>query len=505
VSVEAVSQNVLEMKGITKFFGTVRANDDISFSVEEGSIHALAGENGAGKSTLMKILFGIQTADSGQIFVKGRQVHYKSPLDAIADGIGMVQQHFALAESLTALDNIILGCEPANYGKIDRAQALIDLKKQAGAHLEVNWTSPVEELSIGQKQRVEILKLLYRKAKVLILDEPTAVLAPQEVTSFFDLLRGLRAHGCTIILITHKLHEIFSLCDRVTVLRAGQSVATKEVQGLSEDELIKLMVGHAVSKPVISERKADDVLLEISDLKTQHTAGCLHGVNFKIYPGEIVGIAGVEGNGQRALVESLLRLCSFEGKIDFLGKLWPRTTREVRNLGVALIPEDRHHQGLWLEESLAVNAIIGLERKKDFSKNGLIRWSSVESWARKCTEQYQVKAENVLAPARSLSGGNQQKLIVARELEGRETKFLIANQPTRGVDIGAIEFIHNRFSRLASKGAGILLISSELDELFALSTKILVLFEGRIVGEFSAREGYSKDKIGRLMTGGSVA
>ena len=497
----------LEMKNIKKTFGTVKANDDISFSVEKGSLHALAGENGAGKSTLMKILFGIEHADGGEVFVNGRQVRYKSPLEAIADGIGMVQQHFALADSLTALDNIILGCEPHQRmsGKVNRGKALENLQALAGEHLKVNWALPVENLSLGEKQRVEILKLLYRQAKVLILDEPTAVLTPQEVERFFGLLKILKNQGATIVLITHKLPEIFSFCDRVTVLRGGRGVATREVEGLTEDELIRLMVGHSVSKPTIPRKLLEKPLLELDSVVTTHVTGALKGVSLKICPGEIVGIAGVEGNGQAALVEAMLRLCLFKGEINIHGAALKKGTLAIRESGMALIPEDRHHQGLWLEESVFSNGLIGLEKKKEFSKNGLIRWSAVKDWVRGCIAQYGIKAEDPNAAVKNLSGGNQQKLIVARELEGRNPTVLIASQPTRGVDIGAIEFIHGRFSEVAQKGAGILLISSELDELFAMSTRILVLYQGRIVGEFAAAQGYSKDLIGRLMTGGRVA
>jgi general nucleoside transport system ATP-binding protein len=503
-----MSEFALQMRQISKTYGNFRANDSINFNVKKGTIHALAGENGAGKSTLMKILFGLVNPDpspvpSAGIVLNGKAVCFFSPLDAIQSGIGMVQQHFALAGPLSALDNIILGAEPANLACIDRNQAETLLRSLLQEELHVPWHTPVEDLSVGMRQRVEILKLLFRKAEVLILDEPTAVLTPQEVEVFFSLLRKLKDAGRTIIIITHKLNEILTLCDEVTVIRHGRVTGAFSVQGLTKEKIIHAMIGRDIKPIPKVVTKPGGKLVEVKDLSVSQSArGSLNGITFDIKRSEIVGIAGVEGNGQQALVEALLRLTPFEGQVIYGGQPLPLTTASIRDrLNVGLISEDRQEQSLWLEATVAENAAIGFFGK--FTRNGFFKSTALNARASEVLGRYDVKMSSVEQKAGSLSGGNQQKIVIAREINMRNPEFLIASQPTRGVDVGAIEFIHHEILALQGRGAGILLISSELEELCALSDRIIVLFEGRIAGEFTG-PNYDLRKIGEAMTTGGA-
>lgn len=491
------------MQKISKHYGAVRANDSINFSVQKGTIHALAGENGSGKSTLMKILFGLIEPDdsSSEIFISGKKVDFKSPHDSIQKGIGMVQQHFALAGALTALDNIILGAEPSHNGFIDRVKAEVILDQLAGEHLNVPWSKTTENLSVGYQQRIEILKLLFRHANILILDEPTAVLTPQEVEIFFSLLKRLRKEGKTVILITHKLNEVLSLCDHVTILRHGKVTAEMSTKGLTENDLIKAMIGRDIQPLQKPKAKMGDVLIKAEGLvvEDRHRGG-LKGLNFNIRRGEILGIAGVEGSGQGALVESLLGICKYQGVIEYKNKLLNETAADRhKKLNFGLISEDRHEQSVWLQASIAENCAIGFTSQ--LSKFGFLSQKKMESHANELLKPYNVKMDTVHQPIASLSGGNQQKIVVAREISARKPDFLIASHPTRGVDVGAIEFIHQQLIDLRNKGAGILLISSELEELRALSDRILVLFEGRCGQEFEGPK-YDTELIGKAMTVG---
>ena len=449
----------VELRDLTKRFGNVIANAGVNLQVESGTIHGVVGENGAGKSTAMKMLYGIFPPDAGEILVHGEKRGWHSPADAIAAGIGMVHQHFMLAGPHTALDNILLGAEPVKLGVIERKKARQKLEALARQYeLPVDLTKPIEELPVGVQQRVEILKLLYRDAKILILDEPTAVLTPQETNVLFQHLKLLRDEGKTIILITHKLKEVMVFTDHVTVLRAGKVTGEMPTAQTNPQELASLMVGRKVSLSI--EVAAGQPRTEVALQTPELTVRC----------GEIVGIAGVEGNGQSELLREILRR-------------QPRT-----NIG--FIPEDRQLEGLLLDRPVSENFRLGLHRS--FSRVELLQAAAV------AVEEYDVRPRDLTIPARQLSGGNQQKLIVAREFY-RKPKLLIAAQPTRGVDVGAIEFIHQRIVRARDGGAGVLLVSFELDEILTLSDRILVMYEGRIVAEFP--RGASERELGLKMAG----
>jgi general nucleoside transport system ATP-binding protein len=450
----------VELRKITKRFGNVIANDAVDLQVQPGTIHGVIGENGAGKSTAMKMLYGIYSPDAGQIVAHGQPRVWSSPADAIAAGIGMVHQHFMLAGPYTALDNILLGAEPVRLGVIERKKARQRLEALSRQYeLPVDLNKPVEELPVGVQQRVEILKLLYRDAQILILDEPTAVLTPQETNVLFQHLKLLRDEGKTIILITHKLKEVMAVTDRITVLRAGKVTGEMPTAQTNPQELASLMVGRKVSLSidVAPGRPRAEVALEMPGL----TVRC----------GEIVGIAGVEGNGQSELLQEILR--------------------RQRRTAIGSIPEDRQLEGLLLDRPVSENFRLGLHRS--FSRTELLQAAAV------AVEEYDVRPRDLTITARQLSGGNQQKLIVAREFY-RQPKLLIAAQPTRGVDVGAIEFIHQRIVRARDDGAGVLLVSFELDEILTLSDRILVMYEGRIVAEFQ-RGQVSESKLGLKMAG----
>jgi simple sugar transport system ATP-binding protein len=500
----------VELRGLTKRFGGVVANDGVNLRIQPGTIHGVIGENGAGKSTAMKMLYGIFPPDSGEIIVDGKTRVWESPGDAIAAGIGMVHQHFMLAGPYTALDNILLGAEPVRCGVIDRRRARIRLESLAQQYgLAVDWDAAIEELPVGVQQRVEILKLLYRDAKILILDEPTAVLTPQETNELFRNLKKLRDEGKTIILITHKLKEVMSFTDHVTVFRAGKVTGEMPTSQTNPQELANLMVGRKVvlNINVPPAHPREELAMEVTVLGLAGTvAGSrykLSDVNFSVKRGEIVGIAGVEGNGQSELLQAILHprdpLCRTSGTVWFLGEdVTHWDARTIRDLGVAVIPEDRQREGLLLERPVSENFLLGLQRSPAFSQAGLLNSKNVRAAATQALEEYDVRPRDLAIPAGKLSGGNQQKLIVAREFQ-RKPRLLIAAQPTRGVDVGAIEFIHNRIVRARDAGAGVLLVSFELEDILTLSDRILVMYEGRIAAEFV--RGVSERELGLKMAG----
>lgn len=495
--------NIIEMRGITKRFGAVVANKGINLNIPANTIHSIVGENGAGKSTIMKILYGFYTADEGEIRIDGQRREIRNPHDAIALGLGMVHQHFMLVPPMTVVENIVLGAEPGNTAKIDfkRAEAEISkLSKDFG--FDIDPRKRIEQLSVGQQQRVEVLKALYRGARILILDEPTAVLTPQEVEEFFKILRSMREQGKTIIIITHKLNEVLSLSDNVTVMRDGQVVGETPTATTSAPELARMMVGRdvllRVEKPAA---KPKDVVLSVKNL----SAGTkLNDVSFEVRAGEIVGIAGVEGNGQTELVEVLAGLHRASGGSCMLGgrEMTKLLARQIKELGIAHIPEDRHRRGLLLEFDLADNTILGTQyRKPPVTTAGLLDEKAINDKANRLIRDFDVRPPNAALHARALSGGNQQKLIIGREFD-LHPKLLLVSQPTRGVDIGAIEFIHRKLVELRDAGAAILLISAELEEVLSLSDRVLVMYQGRIVGEVDPQQ-VEQEEIGCMMTGAS--
>jgi len=501
----------VELRGLTKHFGNVVANAGVDLRVERGTIHGVIGENGAGKSTAMKMLYGILTPDAGQIFINGKTRVWTSPSDAIAAGIGMVHQHFMLAGPYSALDNIVLGAEPVRLGVIERTKARARLEALARQYgLPVDWDEAIDELPVGVQQRIEILKLLYRDAHILILDEPTAVLTPQETNELFRNLKKLRDEGKTILLITHKLKEVMSFTDRVTVFRAGKVTGEMQTSQTNPQELANLMVGRKVvlSIDVPPAHPRDELAMDVTGLSLAGAvAGSRHKiseVSFSIKRGEIVGIAGVEGNGQSELLEAILHprdpLCRTSGTVRFLDEdVTSWEAWKIRDLGVAVIPEDRQQEGLLLERPVSENFLLGLQRSSAFSHAGFLNAKALQMAATQAVEEYDVRPRDLAILAGKLSGGNQQKLIVAREFQ-RKPRMLIAAQPTRGVDVGAIEFIHNRIVRARDEGAGVLLVSSELDEILTLSDRILVMYEGRIVAEFN-RDHVTERELGLKMAG----
>ncbi|MGE0105130.1 MAG: ABC transporter ATP-binding protein [Blastocatellales bacterium] len=491
--------NIIEMRGITKRFGAVTANRSIDLSIPARTIHAIIGENGAGKSTIMKILYGFYTPDEGEIFIDGARREIRSPHDAIALGLGMVHQHFMLVPTMTVLENIVLGAESGAMIDFDGAERRIrSLSDDFGFQIDPH--ALVGDLSVGQQQRVEVLKALYRGARILILDEPTAVLTPQEVDEFFRILRGMRDQGKTIIIITHKLNEVLALSDNVTVMRDGQVVGERATAATDAAELARLMVGREVLLRVEkTEASAGDAVLEVSGLRL---GSRLDGLDMKVRAGEIVGIAGVEGNGQTELIEVLAGLVRADsGRITLNGRdISKIDSRTARELGIAHIPEDRHARGLLLDFDLADNTILGTHYRPPAAHTGLIDEKAVMSKAAALIRDFDVRPPNPDLPARALSGGNQQKLIIGREFD-LHPKLMLVSQPTRGVDIGAIEFIHRKLIELRDKGTAILLVSAELEEVLSLSDRVLVMYQGRIVGEADPRS-VDQSEIGLLMTGG---
>ncbi|HEY2954744.1 MAG TPA: ABC transporter ATP-binding protein [Candidatus Eisenbacteria bacterium] len=498
------------LRGITRRFGPVLANDDVSLELAPGEIHALVGENGAGKTTLMRVLYGMIQPDAGTIEVDGRPARIQHPADAMRLGLGMVHQHFMLVDPLTVAENVTLGYEPRRpLGGFDRARAELEVNAIANSyHLPVEPRARVDTLPVGAQQRVEILKALRRGARVLILDEPTAVLTPQEVDELFGVLRALRDQGATIVLITHKLAEVKALAHRVTVMRAGRVVGGGTVESLSVERIAELMVGHPVASTLTrGDRAPGEPALEARDLWVRDERGldAVRGVSFAVRAGEIVGVAGVEGNGQRELVECLAGLRpAARGEVRIGGRRPPRSgARAHLEAGLAHIPSDRLKQGLVPEMTLAENLVLGLHHERALGPGPFLAPGRLEARARRLLAEFDVRPAEPGARASQLSGGNQQKLIAARELS-RGARAVIAAHPTRGVDLGAVAFLHARLLAERDAGRAVLLLSSELSEILALSDRILVLFEGRIAHQTTPRETDER-ALGLSMTGRSAA
>ena len=489
------------MEGVSKRFPGVVANDDVSWELHPGEVHALIGENGAGKSTLMRVLYGLYPADEGRIFVRGREVKFASPRAAIAQGIGMVHQHFVLVDPFTVAENIILGMEGGPI--LDRKAAEERVAELADTYgFQIDPAAVVETLSVGEEQRVEILKALYRGVDILILDEPTAVLTPAETAELFANLRQLTEGGKSVVFISHKLDEVLEIADRITVLRRGSVVGQTTPSASSKAELAEMMVGRPVlfrlEKPQV---QVGETALRLDDLH----GGRLHGLSLDVRHGEIVGVAGVEGNGQRDLADVVMGLQPLErGQIELEGQdLRALDTEQIRNAGVAFIPEDRHEQGLVLDMTVWENTALGRHDDEEFSgRFGTLVIRKIKELAKRLIAEFDVRARSVEVSARTLSGGNQQKLILARELE-TDPALLLAAQPTRGLDVGAIEFVWREILEQKAAGRAVLLISAELDEIYALSDRIVTLYEGRITGEF-APDAPVED-VGRGMLGGGTA
>ncbi len=495
----------VEMRNIVRRFPGVLANDHVSLRVERGEIHGLLGENGAGKTTLMNILSGLAAPDEGEILLDGQPVHFSSCLDAISRGIGMVHQHFMLVPVFTVAENLILGNEPTRIGALDLKRArqrVLDLSERYG--LKVDPDALVRDIPVGMQQRVEILKALSRGAEIMILDEPTAVLTPQEVEELYAIMRSFQAAGHTIIFITHKLQEVKEITDRVTVLRDGRVVDTVETAQVSQEDLARMMVGRDVVLRVEKdEHTPGDVVLRVEDLSANDSRGlpALKNVSLTVRAGEIVGIAGVAGNGQAELVEVITGLRPKTAGRVLLGEreISDLSPRQRMYAGLAHIPQDRQRRGLIMDFSLVENFVLGFEDSPPFIKGPLLNYAEAERFAVRSMAEYDVRAAGPYARARTLSGGNQQKAIVAREVQ-RDPQVLIAAQPTRGLDVAAIEFVHKKLIELRDQDKAILLISMELTEVLDLSDRILVMYEGEIVGSFRAGEA-TPEQLGLLMAG----
>jgi simple sugar transport system ATP-binding protein len=495
------------MLNIRKEFGTFVANDNITLQLRKGEIHALLGENGAGKSTLMNVLFGLYQPEGGEIRVRGEKVNIENPNIANDLGIGMVHQHFMLVEKFTVTENIILGSEPKSGLTVDRATArkkVMEISEQYG--LRIDPDAKIEDISVGMQQRVEILKTLYRGAEILIFDEPTAVLTPQEIQELIQIMKRLIEEGKSIILITHKLKEIMQVADRCTVIRRGRYIGTVDIdETVNEDRLAEMMVGREVNFDAeYSKADPQQVVLDVQKLVVKDSRGleAVDGLDLQIRSGEILGIAGIDGNGQTELIEAISGLKKPEsGKVLLNGKdVTGFTPRKVTESGVGHIPQDRHKHGLVLDYSIRDNMVLQTYYKEPFSKRGLMNYKAVAEKAKALIEKFDVRTPSVDVPARALSGGNQQKAIIAREVD-RSPDLLIAAQPTRGLDVGAIEFIHEQLIKEREKGRAVLLISFELEEILHVADRVAVLYEGKIVGIRDPKET-TEQELGFLMAGG---
>jgi ABC-type uncharacterized transport system ATPase subunit len=496
----------LALRGMTKQFPGVVANDHIDLDVRRGEVHALLGENGAGKSTLMNVVYGLYTPDEGEILIKGRKVAIHSPKDAIAHGIGMVHQHFMLIPVMTVAENIVLGTEPRHAGALlDYSAARRRVQELSRSfNFAIDPDARIENIGVGQQQRVEILKALYRGADILILDEPTAVLTPQEASDLFGILRNLVQEGMAVIFISHKLNEVLDIADRITVLRRGTKVDTVAREGATEEELARMMVGREVllrvEKPPASP---GEPVLVVEDLTVLDDRGlqALRDVPLQVRAGEIVGIAGIDGNGQSELVEALSGLRRpARGRIQLAGAdITGAKVERVIDLGVGHIPEDRQRRGLVLDFTLAENLALHDYDQEPNSRFGWLFPQRLVRRARQLLQRFDVRGGGPQTPASALSGGNQQKVVLAREI-GRDPSLLLAAQPTRGLDVGAIEFVHRQLVDARDRGKAVLLVSLELEEILSLSDRILVMYEGRIVGEYSP--DVSEEELGIAMTGG---
>ena len=498
---------IIEMLHITKEFPGIIANDDITLQLKKGEIHALLGENGAGKSTLMSVLFGLYQAEKGEIKKNDKVVKINNPTDANNLGIGMVHQHFKLVEIFSVLENIILGVEPNKMGFLQKKEArdkVITLSKQYG--LQVDPDAFIEKISVGMQQRVEILKMLYRDNDILIFDEPTAVLTPQEIDELMEIMRGFAKEGKSILFITHKLNEIMSVADRCTVLRKGKCIGTVEIKNTTKEELSKMMVGRDINFSVAkTENPTGAVVLTLNNVTVASKTSkknAVKEVSFEVKAGEIVCLAGIEGNGQTELVSVLTGLEKMsKGEITLQGNdISKASVRERYKTGMSHIPEDRHKYGLVLDYSLEDNIVLQRYWQPEFQKNGFINRQAVRSYAEKLIKQYDVRSgQGPITVARSMSGGNQQKAIIARELD-KKHELLVAVQPTRGLDVGAIEFIHKQLVAARYAGKAVLLLSLELDEVMNVSDRILVMYEGEIVGELNPKET-TVQELGLYMSG----
>ena len=501
-------ENVIEMREITKIFGEFVANDKINLELRKGEIHALLGENGAGKSTLMNMLAGLLEPTSGEIVVNGKSEKLDSPSKAASLGIGMVHQHFMLVEAFTVAENIILGSEVTNKGVLDLKKAnadILELSERYG--LAVDPTAKVEDISVGAQQRVEILKTLYRGADILIFDEPTAVLTPAEILELMEIMKTLVKEGKSIILITHKLDEIRAVADRVTVIRRGKSIQTVGIEGATNKDLAEMMVGRSVSFVTEKEEaQPKEVVLAISDLVVNENRGvpAVKELSLDVRAGEIVGIAGIDGNGQSELIQAITGLRKVKsGSIKIKGQeVVGLSPRKITEMNVSHVPEDRHRDGLVLEMMLSENIALQTYYKEPLSKNGVLNYNQINSYARKLMEEFDVRAANEIVPASALSGGNQQKAIIAREVD-RNPDLLIVSQPTRGLDVGAIEYIHKRLIQERDNGKAVLVVSFELDEILNLSDRIAVIHDGKIQGIVKPSET-NKQELGILMAGGEI-
>jgi simple sugar transport system ATP-binding protein len=497
---------LLELRAITKRFPGVLANDDVNLDLRHGEVHALLGENGAGKSTLMNILYGLYTPDEGKILLNGKEIEVGSTKASIEHGIGMVHQHFMLIPVMTVAENIVLATEPRKAGVVlDYAAArkrVRDLSDRYG--LAVDPDARVQRITVGQQQRVEILKALYRGAEILILDEPTAVLTPQEARELFEIIRSLQQQGKSIIFISHKLNEVLEIADRITVLRRGKVIDTISAEGATEPGLAQMMVGREVLLRVDKQASTPgDALLRVEDLHVidDRELETVRGVSLEVRGGEIVGLAGVDANGQSELIDAITGLRSpTSGRIVVDGKdITGASARNALDTGVGHIPEDRHRRGLVLPFSLAENLVLHDYRNTPNARRGLLQLGTIARHAKRLLQEFDVRGGTPDTPAFALSGGNQQKVVLAREIDA-DPKVLIAAQPTRGLDVGAIEFVHRRLVEQRDAGRAVFLISLELEEILSLSDRILVIYEGQIVGEFPPTA--TEEEIGLAMTGG---
>lgn len=501
-------QYVIEMRKITKQFGDFKANDEINLKIRKGEIHALLGENGAGKSTLMNVLSGLLQPTSGEIYMDGQAVKITSPTRANQLGIGMVHQHFMLVDAFTVTENIILGSEMSTNGMLDTQKAKEEITRLSNDYgLQVDPDAYIRDISVGMQQRVEILKTLYRGANVLIFDEPTAVLTPQEIDELIEIMATLVKEGKSIILITHKLDEIKKVADRCSVIRRGRYIGTVDVEDVSSQELADMMVGRSVSfKTDKQAANVGEVVLSIKDLVVKESRGleAVKNLSLEVHRGEVLGIAGIDGNGQSELIQALTGLRKIEsGTITINGKdATNNKPREITEIGVGHVPEDRHKYGLVLPLPLSENITLQTYYQEPFSKKGILNFTEIQQYAKRLIEEYDVRTTREQAPAASLSGGNQQKAIIAREVD-RDPELLIVAQPTRGLDVGAIEYIHKRLVEQRDKNKGVLLVSFELDEILNVSDRIAVIHAGEIVGIVDPKET-SENELGLLMAGYSL-
>jgi simple sugar transport system ATP-binding protein len=502
-----VENYIVEMRNITKEFPGIIANDNITLNLKKGEVHALLGENGAGKSTLMSVLFGLYKAEKGEIRINGNTVNINNPNDANALGIGMVHQHFKLVEVFTVLENIILGVEPISRGFLDKSQArnkIIELSERYG--LKVNPDALIEDISVGMQQRVEIIKMLYRENEILIFDEPTAVLTPQEIKDLLEIMRGLAEEGKSILFITHKLNEIMAVADRCTVLRKGQCIGTVDVKDATKEELSRMMVGRDISFSIDKKKvETGDVVLSVRNVTVAsklHKNNAVKNVSFDVRAGEIVCLAGIDGNGQTEFVSALTGLeKTNEGAMLLCGHdITKASIRQRSIIGMSHIPEDRHKHGLILDYSLEENLVLQRYWQPEFQKNGFIRFNQVRQYAEGLIERFDVRSsQGPVSIVRSMSGGNQQKAILAREID-KKHELLVAVQPTRGLDVGAIEYVHKQLVERRDAGKAVFLVSLELEEVMNVSDRILVIYEGEIVGELDPKET-NMQELGLYMSG----